>query len=142
MGYVGNTGNSFGAHLGTRCGHTKPSGPRVGFEHRLGVRHFGAPSRTWGRGPRTLAGCIEACVECAQACDACADATGRVLTRQTEYDAPVSRSHLEACREARGACAEACRRCEQACVTLLAAVKEASAAGLARPNPSHRDVES
>ena len=113
-----------------------------------------------------LAGCIEACVECAQACVSCADAclsedqvadlrkcirldldcgdvceaTGRVLTRQTEYDAGVSRAQLTACREACATCAEeceghaehhehcrlcgeACRRCEQACARLLEAMQ-------------------
>jgi hypothetical protein len=113
-----------------------------------------------------LAECIEACVECAQACASCADAclseddaqelrkcirlnldcgdiceaTGRVLTRQTEYDAPVSKAQLEACRRACATCAEecerhaqqhehcrlcaeACRRCERACSALLDAMK-------------------
>jgi hypothetical protein len=113
-----------------------------------------------------LASCVEACFDCAQACTACADAclsedqvadlrkcirldqdcadicevTGRVLTRQTEYDAPTSKSQLEACRgvcrtcaeecerhadhhEHCRVCAEACRRCEQACEELLAAMK-------------------
>ena len=113
-----------------------------------------------------LARCIEACFECAQACTSCADAclseemvaelrkcirldldcadicdaTGRVLTRQTEYDAPTSKSLLSACREACATCAEeceshadmhehcrlcaeACRRCEVACGELLDAMK-------------------
>ena len=112
-----------------------------------------------------LAECIAACFECAQACTACADAclgepgvadlvrcirldldcadicemTGRVLSRQTAYDAAVTRAVLEACATACKSCgdecaqhgehgmqhcqvcAEACRRCEQACRTLLAA---------------------
>lgn len=113
-----------------------------------------------------LARCIAECFECSQACSACADAclsedavaelrkcirlnldcadicdvTGRVLTRQTEYDAPTSKAQLEACREACSTCgeecdrhaghhqhcrvcAEACRRCEQACSDLLGAMK-------------------
>ncbi|CAN5130971.1 hypothetical protein BH20ACT8_BH20ACT8_05780 [soil metagenome] len=110
-----------------------------------------------------LASCIQACVDCAQACTACADAclseeavaemakcirldadcsdvcaaTGRVLSRQTEYDANVTRAVLEACRTACAACAdecerhshehcrvcaEACRRCEQECARLLDAI--------------------
>ncbi len=113
-----------------------------------------------------LVACIEACDDCAQACTACADAclseqqvadlvkcirqnldcadvcqtTGRVLSRQTEYDATVTRSVLQACAQAcktcgdeceRHAsmgmehcrvCAEACRRCEQACNDLLSAM--------------------
>lgn len=113
-----------------------------------------------------LSRCIVECFECAQSCTACADAclseegveelrtcirldldcadicevTGRVLTRQTEYDAPTSKAQLEACAEActtcaqeceRHAdhhehcrvCAEACRRCEEACDQLLSAMK-------------------
>lgn len=106
--------------------------------------------------------CIEACLECAQACTACADAclgeemvaelrrcirldldcadvcatTGRVLSRQTAYNATVTEALLRACATACQACgeecqshagmhehcricAEACRRCEQACQALL-----------------------
>jgi hypothetical protein len=113
-----------------------------------------------------LTSCIEACFECSQACTSCADAclsedsvaelrkcirldldcadiceaTGRILTRQTEYDASTSKGQLESCREAcrtcaeeceRHAemhehcriCAESCRGCEQACETLLEAMK-------------------
>jgi uncharacterized membrane protein len=114
----------------------------------------------------TLVECIEACFDCAQACTACADdclseemvaeltkcirlcldcadvctATLRVVSRQTEYDANVTRSLLEACvtvcrscgdecarhaqmHEHCRVCAEACRRCEQACEELLAAMR-------------------
>lgn len=113
----------------------------------------------------TLARCIEECFACAQTCTACADAclgedqvaelracirldldcadvcvaTGRVLTRQTAFDAELARSVLEACADAcrrcgaeceRHAehhdhcrvCAEACRRCAEACDDLLAQV--------------------
>lgn len=116
-----------------------------------------------GYSAEELAACIEACFECAQACTACADAclgeemvadlrrcitsdlncadicdaAGRVLSRQTGYDAELTRATLTACREAcrrcgeeceRHAgmhehcriCADACRRCEQACDRLLA----------------------
>lgn len=110
-----------------------------------------------------LARCIEACTECAQACTLCADdclgeqgevdslvkcvrlnldcadicaATGRVVSRQTEYDANVTRAQLQACiaackscgdeceshaehMEHCRVCAEQCRRCEQACADLL-----------------------
>ena len=65
------------------------------------------------------------------------DVTGRVLSRQTGWDANLIRSVLETCRAACQACgeecarhadmhehctvcAEACRRCEQACAELLA----------------------
>ena len=109
--------------------------------------------------------CIEACYECAQACTACADAclsedrvahlvkcirtcldcadvcdaTGRVLSRHTGYDANLTRAVLEACATACKACgdecakhaemhehcrisAESCRRCEQACRELISAL--------------------
>jgi hypothetical protein len=109
-----------------------------------------------------LTRCIEACIECAQVCTACADAclseemvdqlrscirtdldcadicavTGRVLSRQTGYDANLTRAVLEACRTACRSCgdewsqhaemhdhcricADACRACEQACTDLL-----------------------
>ncbi|MBN8424376.1 four-helix bundle copper-binding protein [Microbacterium esteraromaticum] len=111
-----------------------------------------------------LAECIEACVECAQACTACADAclsedmvadltkcirtnldcadvceaTGRVLSRHTGYDANLTRAILDACRTACASCADeceehtmhehctvcaaACRSCEEACATLLVAL--------------------
>ena len=114
---------------------------------------------------QVLAECIEACFECAQACTSCADAclsedevaelrkcirldldcadicdaTGRVLTRQTEYDAPTSKAQLESCREACRTCgeecqghaehhehcricADACARCSEACDRLLNAM--------------------
>jgi nucleotide-binding universal stress UspA family protein len=113
-----------------------------------------------------LANWIEECFTCAQACTACADAclsedgvaelrkcirlnldcadicdaTGRVLTRQTQYDAPTSKAQLQSCREACrtcgeecerhaerhqhcGICAEACSKCERACMQLLDAMK-------------------
>lgn len=109
-----------------------------------------------------LAGAIETIVECSQACTACADAclsedgvadlrkcvrsnldcadicdaTARVLSRHTGYDANISRALLEACIAACKACgdeceqhssmhehcrvcAEACRACETACQELL-----------------------
>ena len=114
-----------------------------------------------------LARCIEACSECEEACTACADgclseqgqveslvkcirlnldcadicaATARVVSRQTEYDANVTRPQLEACiaackscgdeceihaqhgMEHCRVCAEQCRTCEQACKELLQAI--------------------
>jgi Domain of Unknown Function (DUF326) len=112
-----------------------------------------------------LSRCIEACYDCAQACTACADdclseqsvaelvkcirlnedcadicvVAGRVNSRQTEYDANVTRAIVQACAETCSACgdecerhashhehcricAEACRRCEEACRELLAAI--------------------
>jgi hypothetical protein len=113
-----------------------------------------------------LAGTIEALVECANTCTQCADAclaesdlspdlarcirldldcadvcaaTSRVVSRQREYDANVTRSLLEACAAACKACgdecdkhaehmehcrtcAESCRRCEEACRELLGAM--------------------
>jgi hypothetical protein len=120
-----------------------------------------------GNVPRgTLADCIEACAECAQACTSCADAClseqnvlelrkcirlnldcadvcaamERVLTRQTEYDAPTSITLLYACWEICstcaeeceehieihdhcGVCADACRRCQTSCDRLLITMK-------------------
>jgi hypothetical protein len=113
-----------------------------------------------------LAATIDALSDCAQACTACADdclseemvadlvkcirtcldcvdictATLRVVSRQTEYDANITRPQLEACvavcrscgdecerhaemHEHCRVCAEACRRCEQACNELLTAMK-------------------
>jgi hypothetical protein len=115
---------------------------------------------------RVLATAIDALSDCAQACTACADdclseptvaelakcirlnlecadvctATLRVASRQTEYDAKVTRPLVEACvaacrscgdecerhaemHEHCRVCAEACRRCERACRDLLAAMK-------------------
>jgi hypothetical protein len=112
-----------------------------------------------------LSRCIEACYECSQACTACADAclseenvaelikcirlnedcadvcavAGRVASRQTEYDANVTRTVVQACagtcracgdecerhaahHEHCRICAEACRRCEAACQELVRAV--------------------
>ena len=112
-----------------------------------------------------LAATIEALLECANTCTQCADAclseqdvpamvrcirlnldcadvctaTSRVVSRQTEYDANVTRALLEACIaackscgdecESHGehmahcrVCSESCRRCEQVCRELLAAM--------------------
>jgi len=112
-----------------------------------------------------LAECVTACMECAQTCTSCADsclsedmldelrkcirsnldcadlcaATGRVLSRHTEYDANLTRAVLHACAQACKACgdecrqhaemhehcricADACRRCEDACNRLLATI--------------------
>jgi Domain of Unknown Function (DUF326) len=83
-----------------------------------------------------LVKCIRLCLDCAGVCDA----TVGVASRQTEYDAGVTKLLLEACaatckscgdecerhaqiHEHCGVCAEACRRCEQACRQLLAAMK-------------------
>lgn len=122
-----------------------------------------SPSPT-GYDADDLAACIDACFACAQACTACADAclgeemvaelrrcvttdlncadicdaTGRVLSRQTGYDAELTRAALIACLEACRRCEEecnrhagmhehcrvcagACRRCADACDRLLAA---------------------
>ena len=115
----------------------------------------------------TLVECIEACFDCDQSCSAdvdadlgeedvspmkrcitmclnCSDvcaATGRILTRQTEFEPAMARAALEACAKACGlcgeecehhatemdmehcrVCAEACRRCERACNEALSAI--------------------
>lgn len=106
--------------------------------------------------------CIRACFDCADACTVCADAclgeqmiqelvrcirlnqdcadvceaTGKILTRQTEPSPTLTRSQLEACiiacrlcaeecekhaqrHEHCRICAEACRRCEEECLRVL-----------------------
>lgn len=122
--------------------------------------------RTFNVDADMLARTIEALVECANTCTQCADAclseqdvsslvkcirlnldcadvcstTSRVVSRQTEYDANLTRAQLEACIAACKTCgdecdahapkmahcqvcAESCRRCEQACRELLAAME-------------------
>lgn len=112
-----------------------------------------------------LAAAIDALIACAEACTACADAclsessvaeltkcirtdldcadicnaTARVLSRHTGYDANISRALLEACamvckscgdeceahanmHEHCRICAEACRACEASCRDLLGAM--------------------
>ncbi len=120
--------------------------------------------RTFNVDGDVLAGTIDALVECANTCTQCADAclsegdatlakcirlnpdcadvcttTSRVVSRQTEYDANVTRPLVEACISACKSCgdecdghgehmahcrvcAESCRRCEQACRELLSAM--------------------
>jgi len=115
---------------------------------------------------RILAACVDACFDCVQTCTACADAslaepdretlvacialclncsdvcaaTGRVLSRRTEFvpefAAAVARACLDACRlsgnecerhahhhEHCRICAEVCRACEQACNDVLTALQ-------------------
>jgi hypothetical protein len=114
--------------------------------------------------------CIDECFDCSATCTACADAclgesdvvelvrcvrlnldcadvceaTGRVVTRQTEPDLAVLRAALQSCVVACVACAEecdrhaphhdhcrvcaeVCRRCEQACSDLLANLPRSAA---------------
>ncbi|WP_275001465.1 four-helix bundle copper-binding protein [Promicromonospora iranensis] len=121
--------------------------------------------RTMNLDRELLAAAIEAIVGCSQACTACADAclsedsvadlrkcvrtnldcadvcdaTSRVLSRHTGYDANISRALLDACIAACRACgdeceqhasmhehcrvcAEACRACEAACQDLLSSM--------------------
>lgn len=116
--------------------------------------------------PRLLSQTIEALIACENTCTQCADAclseqdvasltkcirlnldcadvcaaTSRSISRQTDYDANVTRPLLEACIAAcrscgdecdrHGArmthcavCAESCRSCEQACRELLDAMR-------------------
>ena len=80
--------------------------------------------------------CIRLCLDCADICTA----TAAVTSRQTAYDANVTRPLLEACvvsckicgdeceRHAMHhahcrVCEQACRRCEQACRQFLDAMK-------------------
>lgn len=79
--------------------------------------------------------CIRSNLDCADSCEA----TARILSRHTGYDANVTRAHLEACiascracgdeceqhggmHEHCRICAEACRACDAACGELLAAI--------------------
>lgn len=79
--------------------------------------------------------CIRSNLDCADICDA----TARMLSRHTGYDADLTRAQLQACAqacrscgdecarhaEAHGhcrICAEACRACEEACNELVAAI--------------------
>ena len=122
-------------------------------------RTFNVDAGVLARAIDALVACANTCTQCADAClsepglsadlarcirlnldcaDICA-VTGRVVSRQTEYDANVSRAQLEACiaacrscgdecgRHAAhmrhcAVCAESCRQCEQACRDLLAAM--------------------
>lgn len=121
--------------------------------------------RSFNIDAQLLANTVDALVACANTCSQCADAclseedvtamakcirlnldcadicqtTSRTISRQTEYDANVTRPLLEACIAACKSCgdecehhgeqmqhcaicAESCRRCEQACQALLAAM--------------------
>ena len=124
--------------------------------------------RSFNLDPSQLAETIELLIDCANTCTQCADAclseenagelvkcirlnldcadvcatTSRVGSRQTEYDANVTRPRLEACiaacrscgdecsghaehMEHCAVCAEQCRRCEEACRSLLDAMQPA-----------------
>lgn len=113
----------------------------------------------------TLVECIETCFDCAQSCTSCADAclgeqnvnelvrcirlnqdcadvceaTGHILSRQTEFEPEVARTMLHACAQAcqvcgdeceRHAphhehcrvCAESCRSCKEACDRLISEI--------------------
>jgi len=80
--------------------------------------------------------CIRLCLDCADVCHAMV----QVISRQTEYDANVTRPLLEACTATCKSCADeceqharmyahcrvtaqACRRGEQACRDLLVAMR-------------------
>jgi hypothetical protein len=82
-----------------------------------------------------LVRCIRLCLDCADICDA----TGRIVTRQTESEGSVVRATVEACvticracreecerhaehHEHCRICAQSCGRCEQACNALLASI--------------------
>lgn len=122
--------------------------------------------RTFNVDQDALVECIAACLDCAQACTQCADdclsedgrrqdlakcirlnmdcadvcaTTARIVSRQTDYDANVTRAMLTACATACrtcgdecashaehmehcAVCAERCRTCEAACERLLEAI--------------------
>ena len=60
-------------------------------------------------GVADLVKCVRICLDCADICDA----TGRVLSRHTGYDANLTRAVLEACAAACKACGDECARHEQ-----------------------------
>jgi hypothetical protein len=79
--------------------------------------------------------CLRLCMDCADVCDA----TLRLLSRQTEYDAETAHAQVASCLKLCGTCAEecerhaehhehcrlcgdSCRRCEQACSAVLDAI--------------------
>ena len=108
-----------------------------------------------------LAECIAACSDCASACTLCADdclseqnvaelvkcirldldcadvcaATGRIVSRQTEYDANLTRAALQACIAACRSCGEECarhdmdhcQRCAAACRSCAAECRRMAA---------------
>jgi len=76
--------------------------------------------------------CVRLCLDCADVCIA----TGRMVSRQTEYEPEAARVQVESCRQSCATCAEecgrhaqhhehctlcaeTCRRCEAACDALL-----------------------
>src|SRR4051794_13196025 len=97
---------------------------------------IGSHPREAGFDRRELIECIDACAACAEVCTVCADAclgeaelnslvrcirfnldcsdtcnaTGRILSRQTEIESGSLRAQLEACSEACRICAEECER--------------------------------
>lgn len=121
-------------------------------------RTFNLDTQLVAEAVRALYDCAEACTACADACLSesdpaalnkcirldmdCADQCvtgGRVLSRQTEYDANVTQAVLRACvqlcrtcgdecslhaqhHEHCRVCAEACRRCEDLCQQVLDAI--------------------
>jgi hypothetical protein len=83
-----------------------------------------------------MVSCVRLCLDCTDICTA----TARVISRQAQYDASVTRPLLGACvaickscgdecerhvhmHEHCRICAEACRRCERACRDLLDALQ-------------------
>ena len=121
-------------------------------------RDFNVDQQRLSAAIEMLVDCANTCVQCADAClsephatdlakcirlkmdcaDICAT-TSRVVSRQTEYDANVTRPLLEACIAACRSCgdecaqhaehmehcricSQQCRDCEQACQHLLAAM--------------------
>ena len=82
-----------------------------------------------------LARCIRLCLDCADVCDA----TGKIMSRQTAFEAQRARAALEACTRACRicrdeceqhadyhehcrVCAAVCRHCKSACNNALSAV--------------------
>ena len=88
---------------------------------------------------REMVRCIRLCLDCADVCEA----TGRIVTRQTQPDLRLIRAIVEPCatacfacaeecerhtahHEPCRACAEVCRSCKKVCDDLLATIGQGS----------------
>ena len=125
-----------------RATHPRPSevDARRSPMHRRVLRLRSQLHDLRGRRPRRgdvaeMRRCIRLCLDCADVCIA----TGRMVSRQTEYEPETTRAEVESCRQSCSTCgeecerhaqhhehcrlcAESCRRCEAACAALLDAI--------------------
>src|SRR5512133_992330 len=127
---TGRSCNRFRSRLDGEVSSTRQSEEEVEMTHAQQMLE--THPRTIQVGASALIACIDACFDCAQSCTACADAclgepdvqmqlrcittcencgdvciaTGRVLSRQTEFVPEVARRVVEACLEACRTCGE------------------------------------